>query len=317
MGDPAGISPEIIVASLEEIKQSCSACIFGHRATMLSLVDAERRQWIDWRDAPAVPEDGRIVFVDSGPNGPPIQSTGPACAEAQLNALAAATDAMLAGRFSALVTAPVAKNAISTLRPDFSGHTEYLAERAGLESDDVTMLFAADKLSVALVTTHIPLRDVPDAITEKRLKRTFRHLTDMLHRLHPGTRPRIAVASLNPHAGENGLFGAEEWELLEPFCEAASSGGDSEVFGPVPSDALFRDAFAGRYDGVVALYHDQALIPLKMAGVGQAVNVTMGLPFLRTSPDHGTAYDIARKGLADPEGFRAALRLAVRMTGSE
>jgi 4-hydroxythreonine-4-phosphate dehydrogenase len=238
---------------------------------------------------------------------------GPECADAQLAALSKATDAILKGEAAALVTAPVAKNAIAAILPCFMGHTEYLAERAGLETDDVTMLFAADNLSVGLVSTHIAMTEVPSAVTPKRLLRTFLHVVEMLRLTRPNERPKIAIAGLNPHAGEDGLFGTEEQTVIEPFCKEAAAMDIADVFGPLPADTLFRDAFRGKFDGVVSMYHDQAMIPVKLGGVGQTVNVTMGLPFIRTSPDHGTAYDIARKGLADPAGFRTAFRLAVAM----
>jgi 4-phospho-D-threonate 3-dehydrogenase / 4-phospho-D-erythronate 3-dehydrogenase len=317
MGDPAGISPEIIAATVEEIACSSRAVVFGHRAAFESVLPKAHQNLFDWQAAPCVPEDGRIVFVHCGPGGAPIERPGALCAEAQLEALARAVDFVLLGGASALVTAPVAKSEISSIIPGFSGHTEYLAERAGLAFDDVTMMFSADDLCVGLVSTHVALREVPDFITPRRLRRTFDHLEDMLLRLRPDEKPKIALAALNPHAGEHGLFGDEEETLIAPFCKEAAARGNAEVFGPVPADSLYRDAFSGKYTGVVSMYHDQAMLPLKLHGVGRMVNVTMGLPFIRTSPDHGTAYDIARKGLADPAGFQTAFRLAVRMASAE
>ena len=170
------------------------------------------------------------------------------------------------------------------------------------------------KLVVGLVSTHIAMRDVPDAVTPARVLRTFNHLVTMLTRMQPKEKPRIAVAALNPHAGEDGLFGTEEQELFAPLCETLSERDVATIQGPLPADAVYRDALAGRYDGVIAAYHDQAMIPLKLAGVGQMVNVTMGLPFIRTSPDHGVAYDIARTGRASPSGFTLALDLAVALS---
>ncbi len=315
MGDPAGISPEIVAATLREIAAHSNATIYGHRPTLASVLKEEQRAIVDWDAPPHEASDGRIAFVHCGSGEMPIDHVGSACAEAQFAALEKATDAVLSKRAVALVTAPLAKNAISTILPKFSGHTEYLAERAGLESDEVTMIFAADNLSVGLVSTHIALADVPSFVTAKRLRRTLLHVARMVKLTRSKEMPKIAVAALNPHAGEDGLFGTEEQTVIGPFCEDAASLGVAQVLGPLPADTMFRDAFRGRFDGVVATYHDQALIPLKLAGVGQTVNVTMGLPFIRTSPDHGTAYDIARKGLADPAGFQAAFHLAVRMAG--
>jgi 4-hydroxy-L-threonine phosphate dehydrogenase PdxA len=239
MGDPAGISPEIIALSVEEIAERSISTIFGHRPTMESLLDEKQRALIDWDLSLNETRPGRIAFVNCGTSKMPIDSVGPECAEAQLAALSKATVAMLKGEAPALVTAPVAKNAISTILPSFMGHTEYLAERAGLKPDDVTMMFAADKLSVGLVSTHIALSDVPSWVTPKRLRRTFTHIVEMLRLTHPNERPKIAVAALNPHAGEDGLFGTEEQTIIEPFCKEAAAMDVADVFegkiGTVPN----------------------------------------------------------------------------------
>ncbi len=314
MGDPAGISPEIVAQSLDAAVRVSRPLVFGHwptfeqalsRYTPSAPVDVVREM--------APPKEGRVTFYPCGDSGDPIISPGERCARAQLEALERAVDAVLTDRFGAVVTAPVSKTQVAMVLPSFSGHTEYLARRAGLQPDDVTMVFASEGLFVGLLSTHIALRDAADAVTPARLSRTYRHLIEMLASMQPGRKPRIAVAGLNPHAGEGGLFGNEEQEIFMPFCEALREKGEAEVAGPLSADAVYRDAVNGRYDGVVAAYHDQAMIPLKLAGLGQMVNVTMGLPFVRTSPDHGVAYDIARTGKADPGGFRFALELAVRM----
>jgi 4-hydroxythreonine-4-phosphate dehydrogenase len=317
MGDPAGISPEIIAMSLKATVATSRPLVFGHWPTLeQALKKHAPGVGVDLVDTVAPPTEGRAAVFHCGPESAPIDEPGEACGVAQLEALARAVDAVLTDDFGALVTAPVAKNHIAALKPGFSGHTEYLAERAGLRPDDVTMVFAADALIVGLVSTHISMRDVPDAVTPKRLLRTFDHLVTMLTRMRPNKRPRIAVAALNPHAGEEGLFGTEEQTLFGPLCETLSQKDVAELSGPLPADAVYRDALAGRYDGVIAAYHDQAMIPLKLAGVGQMVNVTMGLPFIRTSPDHGVAYDIARTGRASPSGFALAFDLAVALSTS-
>ena len=315
MGDPAGISPEIIAATFDEICDTACAVLFGHLPTLESVLSDTQRGRLRVVTSADAPQSGVLSVVHCGPDGAPIDTPGDGAAAAQLEALSCATDWMLTGVPGALVTAPVSKGAISTILPSFSGHTEYLAERAGIAPDAVTMMFSADALAVGLVSTHIPLREVPDFVTRARLQRAFDHTVQMLTLLRPDETPRVAVAGLNPHAGEEGLLGTEERDLIGPFCEAIRVRGIAEVDGPLPADTLFRAALAGRYSGVVSMYHDQAMIPLKLAGVGNTVNVTMGLPFIRTSPDHGTAYDIARKGLSDPSGFQEALRLAVRMAG--
>jgi 4-hydroxythreonine-4-phosphate dehydrogenase len=314
MGDPAGISPEIIIAALEETCAVARPVIFGHLPTFRQLLT---KAWLDrfvMLDDPQPAPDGAVGFVSiEGGGDTSIDSPDDRSAVAQFESLERATDAVVQGALDALVTAPVAKNAIATLVSGFSGHTEYLARRSGMEKDEVTMIFASDALSVGMVTTHIPLRSVPDAVTWKRLERTYTHVLQTCEWIQPGRGVRIGVAALNPHAGEDGLFGTEEQELLTPFCQTKQGQKGVVVEGPLPADMIYRNALHGKYDGVVASYHDQALIPLKLGGIGQMVNLTMGLPFIRTSPDHGVAYDIARTGRADASGFLLAVKLAARM----
>lgn len=229
---------------------------------------------------------------------------------AQLRALDAAIDDALAGSVDALVTAPVSKEAIvASGEEPFVGHTERLAQRAGLEPDAVTMLFLGPRLSVGLVTTHLSVVDAAAAITTVRVKRTLDHLRDALQRSGIA-RPTIWVAGLNPHAGEGGLFGREEIDAIRPALLDAPS----TVRGPVASEAAFRAAASGIVDGVVAMLHDQATIASKLLDWGSAVNVTWGLPFVRTSVDHGVAYEAARDGSADPAGMIAAIDRADALT---
>ena len=315
MGDPAGISPEIIADSLEAACCIATPVVFGHLPTMREVMDDALRDRIVVLEKPGVVPDGRIGFVSiRGGGDTPIDIVDDRCARAQFESLEYAVDAVLGGALDALVTAPVAKNAIAEVSPGFTGHTEYLATRAGLAKDDVTMVFVSPLLAVGMVSTHIPLKDVPGAVTLRRLDRTYRHVLRTCQRKETSQKPRIGIAALNPHAGEDGLFGTEEAALLKPFCKDKAVDIDATVVGPLPADAIFRDALNGGLDGVVALYHDQALIPLKLGGVGQMVNLTMGLPFIRTSPDHGVAYDIARTGKADASGMKLAIALAVEMT---
>ncbi len=316
MGDPAGIGPEIIARTIAEAPPQCNICITAHWPTLEAA----------FADVGGIPKPvlvskpevvpGRIAVLPVGEGEVPITTTGEAGARAQLEAVARAVDGVLEGGFDAVVTGPVAKNAIAAVAPSFTGHTGYLAERAGLTADDVTMVFVSDRLAVGLVSVHLSLREVPSALTWKRLRRTFDHLRQMRRLIAPDESPRIGVAALNPHAGEDGLFGHEEVELLDPFCREMAERSDVKVVGPLPADTIYREALAGHLDAVVAAYHDQAMIPLKLAGVGQMVNVTMGLPFVRTSPDHGVAYDVARTGRANPAGFRLALDLAATLSAS-
>jgi 4-hydroxythreonine-4-phosphate dehydrogenase len=222
--------------------------------------------------------------------------------------LRAAADAK-AGRVDALVTAPLNKEALRAAGHPWPGHTEMLAEAAG--TPDVAMMFVGGPLRVALVSIHRALRTVPDAVTRPEVERVVRLLHRELPRFGAGAR-RIALCGLNPHAGESGLFGREEIETLAPAVRALRAEG-IEVRGPYPADTVFVRAQRGEFDAVVACYHDQGLIPVKLAAFGHAVNVTLGLPFVRTSVDHGTGFDIAAAGRADPRSLVEAMKLAAEL----
>jgi len=224
-----------------------------------------------------------------------------------------------AGITNALVTGPVSKHAIATSgapRADsFSGHTEYLAESLGAR--EVVMAFRSAMLTTALVTTHLPLARVPAAITPDAVSTSAYWIVRLLHALGRSA-PRIAIAALNPHAGEGGLLGDEETTRIAPGIEKArerlvAEGYAAWLDGPIGAETAFRKHAAGDYDGVVAMYHDQATIPCKLVGFGKTVNVTLGLPIIRTSVDHGTGYDIAGKGVADPTAMHHAMELAVEL----
>ena len=235
---------------------------------------------------------------------------------AQLAYLAAAVDAALSGEIGALVTAPISKDWIARAGFTHPGHTEYLAARAGVT--DFAMMLAGPKLRVVLATTHVALRDVPALLDPATIARATVLAGRALYRQFGIARPRVAVAGLNPHGGEAGRFGDEETRLVEPACARARTRlAELEipavVTGPCVPDAVFRQAALGQFDAVVALYHDQGLIPVKLLHFDEAVNVTLGLPFARTSPDHGTAYDIAGTGRAKADSFLAALDLADNM----
>lgn len=314
LGDPAGISPEITAKSLDCAVRLARPVVFGHGPSLeraMALVPASKRVELVPFDG-AAPADGTAALCDTGPRTHgAIDTPSLQAADAQLGALERAVDAVLDGPCEALVTAPISKEWVARRMPGFTGHTEYLARRAGLRTDEVTMVFATERLLVGLVTTHLPLIEVPAAVTRARLQRTLGHLMELASRARPGARHRIAVAALNPHAGESGLLGREELDVIEPFCREAKEKLGLDVEGPVPADAVFKTALSGGYDAVVALYHDQALIPLKLQGFGTSVNMTAGLPFVRTSPDHGVGYDIAGQGRADDSGMRLAIVKAV------
>lgn len=220
----------------------------------------------------------------------------------------------LAGEFHALVTGPMQKSVVNDAGVTFHGHTEYLCARAGVA--DVVMLLVADELRVALATTHLALRNVADALTADLLERRLCILHESLGQRFGLSHPRILVAGLNPHAGEGGHLGREEIDVVGPVCNALRERG-LDVVGPLPADTLFTPKVLSGADAVMAMYHDQGLPVLKYAGFGRAVNVTLGLPFIRTSVDHGTALDVAGRGGADTGSMSAALALASTLGGSD
>jgi 4-hydroxythreonine-4-phosphate dehydrogenase len=229
-----------------------------------------------------------------------------------LDGLRYAVEGCVAGRYRALVTAPVHKAVINDAGIAFSGHTEFLAECCGAPLP--VMLLAAGELRVALATTHLPLRDVPDAITAGRLRDVIRILLHDLRSRFGITAPEVVVCGLNPHAGEGGHLGTEDGEIIAPVVAEFAAAGE-RVRGPLPADTAFTPA-AGPKDAILAMYHDQGLPVLKYAGFGHAVNVTLGLPIVRTSVDHGTAFDLAGSGKADPGSLVAAVQMAARLTAA-
>jgi 4-hydroxythreonine-4-phosphate dehydrogenase len=298
-GDPAGIGPEIVLRALAHEKcPRAEWVVYGP----LGLLD-ERARRFELRAvadvaAGAVDVPGRPVRL-----GAVSAEAGRLAAAA---VLAAAEDAK-SGRVCGMVTAPLHKEALRAAGHPWPGHTELLAAATG--ASDVAMMFVGGGLRVALLTIHCPLRSVPDALTRAEAERVVR----LVHRELPrfGVEVgRIAVCGLNPHAGEHGLFGREDEEVLRPAVEALAAEGIA-VSGPLPADTVFVRALQGEFDAVVAAYHDQGLIPVKLMAFGRAVNVTLGLPFVRTSVDHGTAFDIAGSGRADPGSLLAAMTLAV------
>lgn len=212
----------------------------------------------------------------------------------------------LAGEVDAIVTGPAEKHALHLAGVRYPGHTEWLAALAG--APEVAMMLTDERLRVVLVTTHLPLREVPHAVTRERVEAAGAVAGRALRDWWGIPTPRLAVCALNPHAGEQGLFGREDEDVLSPAARALGAA------GPLPADTVFVRALRGEFDAVLAPYHDVGMTAIKVAAFGRAVNVTLGLPFVRTAPDHGTALDIAGQGIADPSSFRAAVELAVRLT---
>ena len=310
-GEPAGIGPDLVVQLAQHRRAGlwvAVGCVsmLRERAALLGLPLSINT---DITNPSGAAHSLTVLDVPlAEPVNPGVLDTGNA--PATLAALERAVECVQAGRFTGLVTGPMQKSIINDAGIPFTGHTEFLCERSGV--DDVVMLLVADTLRVALATTHLPLRAVADALSVPLLVRRVRILTQDLRSRFGIAQPRIALTGLNPHAGEGGHLGREEIEIIEPACAELRSEG-IDVLGPFPADTLFTPARLAGLDAVLAMYHDQGLPVLKYAGFGSAVNVTLGLPFVRTSVDHGTALDIAGSGQAEAGSFEAALALAERL----
>jgi 4-hydroxythreonine-4-phosphate dehydrogenase len=300
MGDPAGIGPEVAMRAAGRLRRLARFVFVGDRAV---LEAAHRRYGADGK--PSIVEVASLAPAERKAGRP--TSAG---ADAAHRAILQAVELVRRGDASAIVTAPVSKQAIQSLGVDFPGHTEVIARLAG--NADVRMMMVGRTLRVALVTTHIRYLDVPGAITADAVARTAEITAQALRRDFGVRRPRLALAGLNPHAGEGGAFGDEEIRVLGPAVELARSNG-VRLDGPHPSDTVFFRARGGEFDAVVSLYHDQGLTPFKLVHFHDGVNVTIGLPFPRTSPDHGTAFDVAGRGVADPSSMASAIQLAAEM----
>ncbi|MFJ5428697.1 D-threonate 4-phosphate dehydrogenase [Pectobacterium actinidiae] len=317
MGDPAGIGPEIIIKSLAEGELSgASAVVVGCVQTMrrilaLNIVPAVELNVID-KPADAVFAPGVINIIDEPLEDP--QALKPGVVQAQAGDLAyrciqKATALAMAGEVHAIATAPLNKEALHSAGHLYPGHTELLAKLTN--SRDYAMVLYTDKLKVIHVSTHIALRKFLDTLNCDRVE-TVIEMADVFLKRVGFSHPRIAVAGVNPHAGENGLFGDEEITIVSPSVEAMKAKG-IDVYGPCPPDTVYLQAYEGQYDMVVAMYHDQGHIPLKLLGFYDGVNITAGLPFIRTSADHGTAFDIAWTGKAKCESMAISIQLAMQL----
>ena len=289
LGDPRGIGPEITARALAQPLDA-----------EIVLVGAEDQ-------IAAIPAAGRVPVGawNAGSGESSDHNRTLRAGRIAGHAVETAARMALRGDVDGIVTAPAHKHALHLAGFPWPGHTEWLAHLAG--DADVAMMLASEELRVVLVTTHVPLRDVPVLLTTDRIVRTGRVTAAALRDWFGVAEPRLALCALNPHAGESGLFGDEETRLMKPAAEALGAA------GPLPADTVFVRALRGEFDAVLAPYHDVGMTAIKVAAFGRAVNVTLGLPFPRTSPDHGTAFDIAGTGVADPASMRAALELAVRL----
>ncbi len=320
MGDPAGVGPEIILKALAdgEWQRDSIPLVLGDEGVMdlySTLLDL---------DVPLIPVgEGDVGTLEPLEEGAYILSltclnslqfspgrTTPYCGEAVVRYIGKAVDLALDGKIAAMVTAPISKASMHAAGYTYPGHTEFLAELTGC--DDYAMMLVGGRIRVSLVTIHVALKDVPSLVTKGEVCRvarlTFRCMKDWFGL---GS-PRVAVAGLNPHAGEEGAFGDEEGRVIGPAVEVLRGEG-YPVSGPHPADTLFHRHARGEFDAVVAMYHDQGLIPVKLEAFDRGVNLTLGLPIIRTSVDHGTALDIAGKGAASPNSLKAAYSLALEL----
>jgi len=311
-GEPAGIGPDLLVELAQTLFEAELVVIgdpglLTERAALLG-----KPLGLDPFDPAAPPEchaPGRLKVLPVSLRAPARPGhLDPANAEYVLETLRVAVDGCLDGRFDALVTGPVHKGVINDAGIPFTGHTEFLAERSG--GHHPVMMLAAEDLRVALATTHMPLREVSSAITRERLERVLHILDRDLRERFRIERPRILVCGLNPHAGEGGHLGREEIDTIAPTLEALRAEG-LDLIGPLPADTLFTPRHLEHADAVLAMYHDQGLPVLKHVGFGQAINITLGLPLIRTSVDHGTALELAGTGRAKAGSLHAALDLAI------
>jgi 4-hydroxythreonine-4-phosphate dehydrogenase len=308
-GDPSGIGPEIAVKAWRALGSDLPFVWIGDPnhlpkgTPVIVLTDPAL--------AVGAAREGFPVLAHSFPASAIPGQPASENARAVIEVIARGVDLVMSGVASALCTAPISKNELAAHGGfGFPGHTEFLASLAGV--DHVVMMLVADELRVVPATIHIPLAEVPGALTSRRLEVTIRITEAALRRDFGLTSPRLAVSGLNPHAGENGLLGREEQSIIAPVLERLRAEG-MNIAGPLPADTMFHAVARARYDAAVAMYHDQALIPIKTLAFDRGVNVTLGLPFVRTSPDHGTAFDIAGTGQADPTSLIEALKLATAM----
>lgn len=318
MGDPAGVGPEIIVRALSapDISNICRPLVLGDRGAMERAIAVTgvplRLKTANGFTQMDAAENGIIELLPLSTLSPDEMAygrPGVAAGEAVYRYIAEAVRLCVSGEVAAMATAPISKELLNRAGYHYPGHTELLAELTG--TAEYVMMLAGDRLRVTLVTIHEALKDVPNLLTIDRVLTTIRITHQDLNRYFRGN-PRIAVLALNPHCGEGGLFGDEEERIIGPAVRAAQDKG-IDVVGPLSADTLFHFAAQGRYDAVVCMYHDQGLIPLKLMHFDDGVNVTLGLPIIRTSVDHGTAYNLAGTGAASARSMTAAIRMAAEM----
>jgi 4-hydroxythreonine-4-phosphate dehydrogenase len=322
MGDPAGIGPEIIVKALASptVWRICRPIVVGSATVMKNEI--ERLNFpltMVALQGNHSPMEGKQIVKGHIPVLDPLEKplgrfrTGKAArgpGAASVRCIEAAVCLAQSRCVAGIVTAPINKEAIHLAGCSHPGHTEFLADLT--KTKDFGMMLIGGPLKILFVTTHLSIKKLPGALTTKGIFKAIRLAHKAMRQYFQVSRPKIGVAALNPHAGEHGLFGNEEAKVIAPAVKKAKQAG-LRVSGPLPADTLFGAAVRGNYDVVVAMYHDQGLIPLKTIAFGECINLTVGLPIIRTSVDHGTAYDIAGKGKADPQSLIQAIQLAARL----
>jgi 4-hydroxythreonine-4-phosphate dehydrogenase len=318
MGDPAGIGPEIVIKALADpdVRRKCRTVVLGDRHVLERNLKASgsSRRLVAWNPGRAWPR-GNVIVVHSLTSLSDAQSRAGypsrACGDAAYRYITEAAKLALSGSVDAIATAPINKKVLQMAGHRYPGHTELLAELAGVP--ECRMMLLGSRLKVVPVTGHVALMRVARELTSRKIRVTLELADRALRKFFGRARPRLAVAALNPHAGEEEIFGDEERKIIFPALRAAKRRG-IRAFGPLPADSLFYQAVQGDYDVVICMYHDQALIPLKLLHFIGGVALTLGLPFVRTSVDHGTAYDIAGKNQADATSMKEAILLAARLS---
>ena len=311
LGDPAGIGPEVLAKCWDHRDRFglVPFVAIGDPRSVRSVWDGPIATIDDPREAESAFDVGLPLIQIPSPEADRPGHPSVAGAHCSLDALEIAVGLARSGSAGAVVTGPVSKQQLYSIGFRHPGQTEFVAERCGIAAGNVVMMLAGASLRTVPVTTHIPLRDVPDELSASLIESRGRTTLRGLQRSFGIAEPRLAIAGLNPHAGEGGLLGLTELEVIEPAIAALRAEG-WRVSGPHPADTLFHETARARYDAALCMYHDQALIPVKALHFTDAVNITLGLPIVRTAPDHGTAFDIAGEDRADPRPMASALRLA-------
>lgn len=322
MGDPAGIGPEVIAKAVagRALRRLCYPIVIGSLPVMERTIKALKLKLKAFRvdgHEPLPRRNDTIAVLD--PLDTPLKRFTPGVAAAETGAASVAfikkgVELARIGCIDGIVTAPINKEAINMGGCRYPGHTELLASLT--QANESGMMIIGGPLRIMFVTTHVAIKDLPAHLTQAKIERGIRLAQVALTTLFGIKKPRIGVAALNPHAGEHGLFGDEETRVILPAARVARAQGIL-ASDPLPADTLFGKAAKGQYDGVVAMYHDQGLIPLKLVAFGTCVNLTVGLPIIRTSVDHGTAFDIVGKGIADPSSLLEAVKLAAKIAKNQ